>query len=233
MTFATSPYERVRNAGLRIVTIRSQLLTHGWDIAALNAALQALRDDEGGVPLPSGVDENALVMRAVFELRPQIMEQSLSLYENEFKKFAPTVPVALGEFRLHLNDGVGGFDGDVIDGQNTAFTDELGGPLSTQIFTIFNDGGGDLTITDITVAGDVQTDGGPPADAWGTVLPGTPFVIPAAGSTDLFFDFYAGGNGSPVPAGIYNMSISIEHDAGNEPSPFTNSLTGDSNFAPS
>lgn len=230
MSFATSPYERVRNAGLRIVTIRAQLLAGGWDTAALNASLQALVDDSGGVALPNGVNETAIVMRAVFELRPQIMESALSLYEQEFKKFAPTSPAALGLFRLHLNNGLG-YDADVVDGENNSFLDELGGPLSTQIYTIFNDGAGDLTITDVSVAGDVQTDGGPPANAWGTVLPGTPFVIPAGMSVDIPFDFYAGANGSPVPAGVYNMSITITHDAGNEPSPFTNSLTGDSNPA--
>lgn len=233
MSFGSSPYERVRNAGLRIVTIRSQLLFAGWDIAALNAALQALRDDEGGVPLPNGVNEEALVMRAVFELRPQIMEQALSLYEREFKKLAPTVPVAAGAFRMSINDGVGGFDGDVIDGQDVAFTDELGGAISTQIFTIHNDGPGDLEITGITVGGDVQIDGGPPAEAWGGILPAVPFTLNNGISIEIPFDFYAGGNGSPVPAGVYNMSMSVEHDAGNEPSPFSASLTGDSTIVPS
>lgn len=231
MTFAQSPYPEVVNIGQRIVAIRTQLLLAGWDTTALDTALKALRDDNGGVPLPNGVNETAPVMRAVFELRPQIMRQAHSLYEREYKKLAVTEPAAAAAlFRLHLNDGLF-FDADMIDGQNHAFVDELGGALSTQTYTIFNDGAGDLTITDITVGGDVQTDGGPPANAWGTVLPGTPFVIPAAASIDIPFDFYAGGNGSPVPAGVYNMSISIEHDAGNEPSPFTNSLTGDSNFA--
>lgn len=228
MSFATSPYERVRNAGLRIIVIRAQLFAAGWDTASLNAALQALRDDNGGIPLPDGVNETAPVMRAVFELRPQIMEQALSLYEREFKKAVPTLPAAPPAlFRLQLDDGLG-FIGDMIDGQSHAFSDPLGGALSTQIYTIFNDGAGPLTINSITVGGDVQTSG-PPATAWGAALPAFPFDIPPMGSVDILIDFYAGANMSPVPQGIYNMSINIEHNGGNEPSPFTASLVGDSN----
>jgi len=94
MTFAFSPYPDVRNIGLRIEEIRTQLNVAGWDTTALDTALKALRDDNGGVPLPDGVTELAAVMRAVFELRPQVMQQAHSLYEVEYKKLAVTEPAA-------------------------------------------------------------------------------------------------------------------------------------------
>lgn len=229
MSFAQSPQPEVVNLGSRIIRIRVELSRAGWDTAALDAALKLLTDDSGNVAIPNGVTETADAMREVFERLPQVMREAHSLYEKEYLKLAPTQPAAAPAlFRLHLNNGLG-FETDMVDGENHAFTDEIGGPASTQTFTIFNDGGSDLTITDVTVGGDVQTDGGPPANAWGGVLPAVPFVIPGGGSIDIPFDFYAGGNPSPVPAGIYNMSLNIQHDAGDEPSPFSVSLTGDSN----
>jgi hypothetical protein len=94
MSFAQSPYPEVVNLGLRIERIRTQLLLAGWDMTTLDTSLKALRDDNGGVPLPNGATETASVMRAVFELRPQIMRQAHSLYEREYKKLAPTQPAA-------------------------------------------------------------------------------------------------------------------------------------------
>lgn len=94
MTFAQSPYPDVVNIGLRIQEIRSVLVAVGWDTSSLDTKLKALRDDNGGVPLPNGVTETAADMRETFEALPQIMQQASSLYEVEYLKAAPVNPAA-------------------------------------------------------------------------------------------------------------------------------------------
>ena len=94
MSFETSPFERVRNSGLRIMAFRNALNAGSWDMAFLDTALKALEDDNGNQVLPNGVTESVTVMQRVFESLPQIMEQAHSLYDQEYKKFAPTQPAA-------------------------------------------------------------------------------------------------------------------------------------------
>lgn len=85
MPFATSPYPRIREIGLRLLEIIAQFAAEGTDTTALDTALKALTDDNGNTVLPNGYASTEAELQKAFELRPQIAEQALTLYENTFK----------------------------------------------------------------------------------------------------------------------------------------------------
>lgn len=91
MPFSRSAYPDVRNYGNRYIRILLVLKEYGWDTTALDTALKALRTENGGVPLPNGVNETVTVLKAVFELRPQIMQQAFKLAEVEYSKATSTL----------------------------------------------------------------------------------------------------------------------------------------------
>lgn len=97
MAFADSPFLRVRDGGARIIRIRTELLAVAWNMATLDAALKAIVSEPGtgaaGVQLlPNGATETEDAMQIVFENRTQVLEEVLTLYENEFKQMAPLNP---------------------------------------------------------------------------------------------------------------------------------------------
>ena len=92
MAIIDSSYPRVADVGPRILQIKTELVDGAWDTTALDAAIKALTDDNGNTVLPDGFSTNEDAFQKAFELRPQVMEDCLRLFENEFKMFAPTVP---------------------------------------------------------------------------------------------------------------------------------------------
>lgn len=92
MAIGDSPYPRVGDVGPRILEIKTQLTGGAWDTSTLDTAIKALTDDNGNTVLPDGYATSEDDFQNAFEKRPQIMEDCLRLFENEFKKFAPTVP---------------------------------------------------------------------------------------------------------------------------------------------
>jgi hypothetical protein len=92
MAIIDSPYPRVADVGPRILEIRTQLNIGPWNTGPLDTALKALTDDNGNQVLPDGHTTSEDAFQQAFETRPQVMEDCLRLYENEFKQFAVTVP---------------------------------------------------------------------------------------------------------------------------------------------
>lgn len=92
MAIIDSSYPRVADVGPRILEIKAQLIIGPWDTTALDTAIKALVNDNGEFVLPAGFATTEAAFQKAFELRPQIMEDCLRLFENEFKMFAVTVP---------------------------------------------------------------------------------------------------------------------------------------------
>jgi hypothetical protein len=92
MAFIDSPYPRVADVGPRILEIRDQLTIGPWDTVPLDTALKALEDDNGNQVLPDGYTTSEADFQKAFELRPQIMEDCLRLFEIDFTQYAVTVP---------------------------------------------------------------------------------------------------------------------------------------------
>lgn len=92
MAIIDSPFPRVADVGPRILEIKTQLTIGPWDPTALDNSIKALNDDNGNQVLPNGFASTEAQFQKAFELRPQIMEDCLRLFENEFKQFAVTVP---------------------------------------------------------------------------------------------------------------------------------------------
>jgi len=92
MAIIDSSYPRVADVGPRILEIKTQLIAGPWSTVALDTAIKALTDDNGNAVLPAGFTTTEDAFQKAFELRPQVMEDCLRLFENEFKMFAVTVP---------------------------------------------------------------------------------------------------------------------------------------------
>lgn len=146
-----------------------------------------------------------------------------------YYRLTGTLAVSGGLLEVSFFDENAVDQGPQLNGGSYSYSDPLGGPFSTTMLRLSNVAVvGDVSITGITFAGDAQ-DSGPPAQAFYVSLP-APVVLSPAQFVDVIIEFRAGGNPSPVPAGIYNVAISINHDAGNESTPFVFTVTGDSNF---
>ena len=92
MAIGDSPFPRVSEVGPRILEIRDQLTIGPWNTVPLDNALKALTDDNGEQVLPNGYASTEAQLQKAFELRPQVMEACLRLFEIEFTQYAVTVP---------------------------------------------------------------------------------------------------------------------------------------------
>lgn len=160
MPFATSPYPRIREIGLRLLEIIAQFASEGTDTTALDTALKELTDDNGNAVLPNGYASTEAELQKAFELRPQIGEQALTLYENTFKG------AAIG------GGGGGGGSGQITTleflSDSSALDNFFGGLVNMPITINTSDGG--VTEEEVEVfVRDLET---------GTA-PGTAYSVPA------------------------------------------------------
>lgn len=174
MPFATSPYPRTREIGLRLLEIIAQFASEGTDTTALDTALKGLTDDNGNTVLPNGYASTEAELQKAFELRPQIAEQTLTLYENTFKG------AAIG--------GGGGGSGQVatleFQSDFSNLDNFFGGPHNIPITVVTSDGGATAEEVEVFVR-DLGT-GTAPGTAYSTPAEPQRITIPAgtaSGST--------------------------------------------------
>lgn len=83
MSLATSPFPRVREAGTRLLEIRTALTVLLYNLTAIDLALKGFTDARTGRQIfPAGNASTDADFQREFEANPAFLEQALTLYEN-------------------------------------------------------------------------------------------------------------------------------------------------------